>query len=297
MAHISNLTFQDWDDYTLEAEDGFMDSSKYSTPENESDKRRQLQTQHSQLRDFINETMIVKINALDDGEESITTNYALKSESGKTLTFSYSAANSNRLTITLVSGTGTVLDTKTVDLALGKMLTGLSYDSVNKRLIATYVQNGSTGSDAISIAALLTGYATENWVLGKAYETIAAVDVVRGRVSSLETFQTVTVPTTYETIANVNAHKNNTTVHVTSDEKAAWNGKQVTLEAGAFIIIEDLPNGHQKISAANGTISVDYRNATNKPYINGVELNGNKSFMDLGLPFSFDSDGNICMEE
>ena len=325
MAHIDLLTIRDWGDYTLQSEDGFMDSSKYSTPENESDKRRQLQTQHSQIRDFINNTLVAKINDLDDGEGEITTNYALKAESGKTLVFSYNAANNNRITISLYAVDNTLLDTKTIDLALGKMLTGLSYNASTKSIVATYVQNGVTGSDSISIAADLTGYATEEWVLGKAYETVANVNTVRARVTDLETFKNTTVPNTYETIASANVvksrvgslesfrdstvpstyetksdantHKNNATIHITAAERAAWNAKQPQLEAGSFIIIETLPNGHQRISAANGEISVDYENATNKPYINGVELIGNKSFMDLGLPIYIDDDGNICMEE
>lgn len=304
MAHIDLLTIRDWGDYTLQSEDGFMDSSKYSTPENESDKRRQLQTQHSQIRDFINNTLVAKINDLDDGEGEITTNYALKAESGKTLVFSYSAANNNRITISLYAVDNTLLDTKTIDLALGKMLTGLSYNASTKSIVATYVQNGVTGSDSISIAAVLTGYATEEWVLGKAYETVVNVDAVRARVTDLETFKNTTVPNTYETKVDATTHKSNATIHITAAERAAWNDKQPMLEAGSFIVIETLPSGHQRISAANGEISVDYRNATNKPYINNVELVGNKSLEDIGVQALIDtygiykdSDGNLCMEE
>ena len=325
MAHIDLLTIRDWGDYTLQSEDGFMDSSKYSTPENESDKRRQLQTQHSQIRDFINNTLVAKINDLDDGEGEITTNYALKAESGKTLVFSYNAANNNRITISLYAVDNTLLDTKTIDLALGKMLTGLSYNASTKSIVTTYVQNGVTGSDSISIAAVLTGYATENWVLSKGYETVANVDTVRSRVNALETFRDTTVPNTYEKISDsnvirsrvevletfknttvpstyetkldANTHKNNSDIHVTAAKKAYWDAKQQPLVAGAYITLETLADGTVRISAANGTIAVDYRNATNKPSINGIELVGNKTFGDLGLPFVIDSDGNICMEE
>lgn len=297
MAHIDLLTIRDWGDYTLQSEDGFMDSSKYSTPENESDKRRQLQTQHSQIRDFINNTLVAKINDLDDGEGEITTNYALKAESGKTLVFSYNAANNNRITISLYAVDNTLLDTKTIDLALGKMLTGLSYNANTKSIVATYVQNGVTGSDSISIAAVLTGYATESWVLSKGYETVANVDTVRSRVNALETFRDTTVPSTYETKSDANTHKNNSDIHVTAAKKAYWDAKQQPLVAGAYITLETLADGTVRISAANGTIAVDYRNAANKPSINGIELVGNKTFGDLGLPFVIDSDGNICMEE
>lgn len=345
MAHIDTLEIRDWDEYSIDVGDGFMDSSKYSTPETESDKRKQLQTQHSQIRDFINTILVNKINDLDDGEGQITQNYALKSQSGNTLLLSYSATNNNRITISLYAVDNTLLDTKIIDLNLGKMLNGITYDSTNKRLVVSYVRNGETGTEYVPLSAILNGYATEEWVLGKSYETISNVDAVRARVTSLEVFKNTTVPETYETIAasniirarlasletnipivyetiadsnvirtrlsglessipnvyetkaDANAHKSNASIHITSDERNAWNDKQPMLEAGAFIIIETLPNGHQRISAASGEISVDYRNTTNKPYINNVELVGNKSFMDLGLPIYVDSNGNICMEE
>ena len=298
MAHISGFTVHDWDDYTLEAEDGFMDSSKYYTPENESDKRKQLQTQHSQLRDYINNTLVAKINNLDDEDASIEGNYALKSQSGKTLTVSYSAANSNRITIVLTAADGTtVLDTKSVDLGLGKMLSGISYDSDNKRLVISYVQNGTNATEYVSIASILTGYATENWVLSKNYETVADSNLIRARVETLETFKNTTVPNTNETKSDANTHKNNSDIHVTAAKKTYWDAKQQPLVAGAYIVLESMPDGTVKISAANGTIAVDYQNATNKPRINNVELVGNKSFADLGIPIVVDSNGYICMEE
>jgi len=54
---MNSLTFQNWDAYTLQDNDGFLNETNYQTQDNAQNKRKQLQSQISQTRDFINNTV------------------------------------------------------------------------------------------------------------------------------------------------------------------------------------------------------------------------------------------------
>ena len=58
--------------------------------------------------------------------------------------------------------------------------------------------------------------------------------------------------------------------------------KNQKLVAGENVLITDNEDGSQTIKSAN-TVSLDYELAENKPSINNVVLNGDKSYSDLGL--------------
>lgn len=322
MAHINTFNYGVYNEEQAQ-ETPFSTVNQYIEPTNESGVRKQFSYPLNELKDYVNETLVEKINEIDDTQGQIQTNYALKSESGKTLTISYSALNNNTITYGLLASDGvTLLASGTISLNLGKYITGISYDAPNKRLVVTSITNGASSTEYVSLSAILTGYATEVWCNGK-FETIANCNSIRDRITVLETFKNTTVPSTYETIINctlirnrvadleffknttvpstyetksdANTHKNNTGIHTNATEKAYWNAKQKPLVAGAFIIIEDLPNGTQRISASNGEISVDYNNATNKPRINNVELQGNKTLDDFGIAPLTVVDGAVCL--
>ena len=65
---------------------------------------------------------------------------------------------------------------------------------------------------------------------------------------------------------------------------AKINGKNaIEIEAGNNITIEDTEKGIKINSTGGSGGTSDYTDLTNKPKINNVELNGNKSLNDLGI--------------
>ena len=64
------------------------------------------------------------------------------------------------------------------------------------------------------------------------------------------------------------------------------SGKQNKLIAGENIILIDNPDNTTTISSTGGSGSHDYSDLINKPQINNVELEGNKSGEDLRLTLS-----------
>ena len=111
---------------------------------------------------------------------------------------------------------GTLISTgKTVDLPLESVVVSGSYDSENKKIVLT-LKNGSTVD--VPVGDLISGLATQSWVEGKGYlvasDIVNKVDKVDG--SSL-------VPDTK--VAEYDTHVADGTIHVTSDNKSAWNAK------------------------------------------------------------------------
>lgn len=81
------------------------------------------------------------------------TNYTLSTGVGSKLDVSINTST-YVMTLKLTNASGTVLDTKTVDLPLETMVVGASYDKTNKQITLT-LQNGTTTS--FSVADLVSG--------------------------------------------------------------------------------------------------------------------------------------------
>lgn len=67
---------QSWKNYELETNEGFLDASVYTRPANSEETRKQLQSQHSQLQDYINGTLVPTVNqTATDLEENYYTKW------------------------------------------------------------------------------------------------------------------------------------------------------------------------------------------------------------------------------
>lgn len=86
-----------------------------------------------------------------------------------------------------------------------------------------------------------------------------------------------------ENLSDLNEDSTHRTV--TDSEKATWNNKQNTLVSGTNIktINNQSILGEGNINIEGGSGTTDYNDLENKPRINNVELNGNKSLQDLGI--------------
>lgn len=69
----------DWREYELEADDGFLNANIYPNPANQLETRKQLQSQHTQLQDYVNNTVVsaldtipTKVSDLDNDTGFIT---------------------------------------------------------------------------------------------------------------------------------------------------------------------------------------------------------------------------------
>lgn len=75
---MDNFSFKSWASYKQETQpsEGFNVSSDYTSPSNETEVRNQLQSLHSQIKKFINETIVAGINSilsrLGIAEEKVT---------------------------------------------------------------------------------------------------------------------------------------------------------------------------------------------------------------------------------
>lgn len=75
---MDNFSFKSWTSYKQETQpsEGFNVSSDYTSPSNETEVRNQLQSLHSQIKKFINETIVAGINSilsrLGIAEEKVT---------------------------------------------------------------------------------------------------------------------------------------------------------------------------------------------------------------------------------
>lgn len=63
---MDNFSFKTWNEYKSEEQvnEGFNVSSDYISPNNETEVRNQLQSLHSQIKKFINETIVAGINSI-----------------------------------------------------------------------------------------------------------------------------------------------------------------------------------------------------------------------------------------
>lgn len=63
---MDSFNFKSWAEYKSESqpEEGFNVSSDYVSPNNETEVRNQLQSLHSQIKKFINETIVAGINSI-----------------------------------------------------------------------------------------------------------------------------------------------------------------------------------------------------------------------------------------
>lgn len=91
---------------------------------------------------------------------------------------------------------------------------------------------------------------------------------------------TIQVPEDLADLSEDSVHRT-----VTDNEKSTWNNKQNALVSGTNIKTINnqsiLGEGNLVIESSSGT--TDYSDLENKPKINNVELNGNKSLQDLGI--------------
>ena len=92
--------------------------------------------------------------------------------------------------------------------------------------------------------------------------------------------ETIDIP---ENLSDLNDDSTHRTV--TDNEKSTWNNKQEALVSGANIktINNQSILGEGNINIEGGSGTTDYSDLENKPKINNVELNGNKSLQDLGI--------------
>lgn len=58
---ISQYSIQDWDVFSIPAGEGYLNEAKYKDPSS-SEVRSQLQSQHSQMKKYVNETLVPAIN-------------------------------------------------------------------------------------------------------------------------------------------------------------------------------------------------------------------------------------------
>lgn len=63
----------DWREYELEADDGFLNANIYPNPANQLETRKQLQSQHTQLQDYINNTITTELDTLSAGLDNVYT--------------------------------------------------------------------------------------------------------------------------------------------------------------------------------------------------------------------------------
>ena len=66
---INDFELENWRTYDLGVTDGFMDASVYPDPSAD-EVRKQLQSQHSQLRDYVNDTIVVALKNRYTKEET-----------------------------------------------------------------------------------------------------------------------------------------------------------------------------------------------------------------------------------
>lgn len=102
---MDSFEFIPWEQYQdTQVEEGFIDSSDYTSPNGEAEVRGQLQSLHSQTKSFINNTIVEGINDIDERltvvEPAVTNVVSTDSD-----VIEVSISN-NTLTIRPISGTG-----------------------------------------------------------------------------------------------------------------------------------------------------------------------------------------------
>ena len=108
--------------------------------------------------DLENKPTIPDVSSFITKNVNNLTNYTLSTGVGSKLDLSIDSST-YVMTLKLTNASGTVLDTKTVDLPLETMVVNASYDSTNKQITLT-LQNGTTTS--FSVADLISGLATQS---------------------------------------------------------------------------------------------------------------------------------------
>lgn len=62
----------DWREYELEADDGFLNANIYPNPANQLETRKQLQSQHTQLQDYVNNTVVPELDNIPTKVSDLT---------------------------------------------------------------------------------------------------------------------------------------------------------------------------------------------------------------------------------
>ena len=176
-------------------------------------------------------------------------NYALLSETANAMTMEVNT--DYVLTSKLKDKNGSVIDTATVDLPIEGLVMNGRYDTATKKIILT-LKNGNTIEFSIA-------------------------DLISDRQPLIDS--------THKLDSDLINTTGQTNQFVLASDKTNWNGKQDGLVSGVNIKtinnISLLGAGNINIQGGSGTS--DYLRLENKPQINGIELNGNKSLNDLGI--------------
>ena len=158
----------DWREYELEADDGFLNANIYPNPANQLETRKQLQSQHTQLQDYVNNTVVpalgtipTKVSDLDNDTGFITAD-AVNLENYYTKDETYTKAEVQEQIGSVGAVTKTYVDSQdTATLNSAKAYTDSHASDVTKAYVDQQDGNTLNGTSKFSKLALASNHVIE----------------------------------------------------------------------------------------------------------------------------------------
>jgi hypothetical protein len=162
--------------------------------------------------------------------------------------------------------------TLTINIFADNLAQDIAYDHNSKELVITRRDGSVLRVDVAALVDIYTGSVGANIQVNVSSDNVVSAILLNGSITEAQlTAELANKINSKADASALTAHTSNTAIHITAEERAAWNAKQPAITGGASTIVSDnLTVNRALISNANGKVAVSAVTSTELGYLSGV---------------------------